>query len=74
MPEIEIAPLNDSPAIRGALSEILVEVVANGGSVGFMHPLAPEVAEAFWERSLAAAPGANGSCWAPSTAATWSGR
>ena len=37
------------------LSEILIEVVANGGSVSFMHPLAPEVADAFWEGSLAAA-------------------
>jgi ribosomal protein S18 acetylase RimI-like enzyme len=55
MPEIEIAPLEASPEIRGALSEILVEVVANGGSVSFMHPLAFEVADAFWERSLAAA-------------------
>jgi ribosomal protein S18 acetylase RimI-like enzyme len=55
MPEIKIAPLNDSPQIRDALSEILVEVVANGGSVSFMHPLAIEVAETFWERSLAAA-------------------
>jgi ribosomal protein S18 acetylase RimI-like enzyme len=55
MPEIEIAPLEASPQIRGALSEILVEVVANGGSVSFMHPLAFEVADSFWERSLAAA-------------------
>ena len=30
-------------------------MVANGGSVSFMHPLAPEVADAFWEGSLAAA-------------------
>jgi ribosomal protein S18 acetylase RimI-like enzyme len=30
-------------------------VVANGGSVSFMHPLTIEVADAFWERSLAAA-------------------
>jgi ribosomal protein S18 acetylase RimI-like enzyme len=55
MAEIKIAPLHDSPEIRAALSEILVEVVANGGSVSFMHPLAPVVADAFWERSLAAA-------------------
>jgi ribosomal protein S18 acetylase RimI-like enzyme len=55
MPEIKITPLNDSPQIREALSEILVEVVANNGSVHFMHPLALEVAEAFWERSLASA-------------------
>ncbi len=55
MPEIRIAPLHDSPPIRRMLSEILVEVVANGGSVHFMHPLPLEVAEAFWERSLTSA-------------------
>jgi ribosomal protein S18 acetylase RimI-like enzyme len=55
MSKIEIAPLSASPAVRGALSEMLIEVVADGGSVGFMHPLAAAAAEAFWERSLAAA-------------------
>src|SRR5688500_11329483 len=55
MSEIEITRLGASPPIREMLSEILVEVVANGGSVSFMHPLAPEVANAFWEGSLAAA-------------------
>ncbi len=55
MSEITIAPLTASPWIRRALSEILVEVVANGGSVSFMHPLPLEVADAFWEGSLAAA-------------------
>jgi ribosomal protein S18 acetylase RimI-like enzyme len=55
MSEIRIEPLTASPRVRGALSEILVEVVANGGSVSFMHPLATAEADAFWERSLAAA-------------------
>ena len=55
MSEIRIEPLSASPEIRRALSEILVEVVANGGSVSFMHPLSLEAAEAFWEGSLAAA-------------------
>jgi len=55
MPEIEIKVLNASPDIRAMLSEILVETVANGGSVSFMHPLASEVADAFWKNSLAAA-------------------
>jgi ribosomal protein S18 acetylase RimI-like enzyme len=55
MPEIEIKVLNASPDIRAMLSEILVETVANGGSVSFMHPLASKVADAFWENSLAAA-------------------
>jgi GNAT superfamily N-acetyltransferase len=41
--------------VIAALSDILVETVANGGSVSFMHPLAPDVAAAFWTKSLAAA-------------------
>lgn len=55
MSEIKIAPLKPSEGICRALSEILIEVVANGGSVSFMHPLSFEVAEGFWECSLAAA-------------------
>jgi ribosomal protein S18 acetylase RimI-like enzyme len=55
MSEIEIRPLGASPRVRELLSEILVEVVANGGSVSFMHPLAPAAANAFWEAALAAA-------------------
>jgi ribosomal protein S18 acetylase RimI-like enzyme len=50
-----IAPLIDQPHIRNALSELLVETVASGGSVSFMHPLSLEVADAFWHDSLAAA-------------------
>ena len=55
MPPISIAPLTDLPHIRAGLSELLVETVAHGGSVSFMHPLAPEAADAFWRDSLAAA-------------------
>jgi GNAT superfamily N-acetyltransferase len=55
MTDIEIRPLSAAPAIRAALSEILIEVVANGGSVSFMHPLAQEAADAFWDGALAAA-------------------
>jgi ribosomal protein S18 acetylase RimI-like enzyme len=55
MPEIKIAPLDAAPRTRAALREILVEAVANGASVSFMHPLAPEMADSFWDRSLAAA-------------------
>jgi ribosomal protein S18 acetylase RimI-like enzyme len=51
----EIAPLQSSPPVIAALSEMLIEVVAKGGSVSFMHPLASEAAEAFWSGSLAAA-------------------
>jgi ribosomal protein S18 acetylase RimI-like enzyme len=52
---IRIAPLSASPAVIAALSEILTEVVANGGSVGFMHPLSREAASKFWQGSLASA-------------------
>ena len=55
MAEIKILSLNTSLQIRKALSEILIEVVANGGSVSFMHPLEIEAADSFWGNSLAAA-------------------
>lgn len=55
MPDIAIRPLANSAETRAALSEIIVEVVANGGSVSFMHPFAPADAEAFWTGSLTAA-------------------
>ena len=41
--------------IAEELAEIIIEVVANGGSVSFMHPLSKETALAFWEASLASA-------------------
>jgi ribosomal protein S18 acetylase RimI-like enzyme len=52
---MQITRLASSPDTIAALAEILVEVVANGGSVSFMHPLAPDDAASFWSRSLAAA-------------------
>ena len=52
---IEIAPLEATPQVIAALTDILVETVAAGGSVSFMHPLAPEAAASFWAQSLAAA-------------------
>jgi len=55
MATIRIATLSDTPAIRTALSTMLIETVANGGSVSFMHPLAEEDADEFWQSSLAAA-------------------
>jgi hypothetical protein len=55
MREIAIAPLTDLPHVRQALSELLVETVASGGSVSFMHPLPVEAADTFWRDSLAAA-------------------
>ncbi|HLX10865.1 MAG TPA: GNAT family N-acetyltransferase [Thermoanaerobaculia bacterium] len=55
MPEIAIEPLCASPSVCDGLSEILVAVVAAGGSVSFMHPLAQETAMAYWHDALAAA-------------------
>ncbi len=55
MLDIDIRSLNASPAAIAQLSEILVEVVANGGSVGFMHPLSAGAARDFWEGALTAA-------------------
>jgi ribosomal protein S18 acetylase RimI-like enzyme len=52
---VRIEALGASPDICRMLGEILVEVVANGGSVSFMHPLAPESAREFWDDALAAA-------------------
>src|ERR671932_2429243 len=52
---VDIVTLRPTPEAIAALSDILVETVANGGSVSFMHPLAPDVAAAFWTNSLAAA-------------------
>ena len=40
---------------RDALAALLVETVAQGGSVSFMHPLALDDARAFWDSSLAQA-------------------
>jgi len=55
MSAIRIAPLTDTPAIRSALNDLLIETVAHGGSVSFMHPLPTAVADRFWRSSLAAA-------------------
>ena len=55
MGEIRIAALAASPEIVAGLSEILIDTVASGGSVSFMHPLDPATAQAFWEGALAAA-------------------
>jgi ribosomal protein S18 acetylase RimI-like enzyme len=52
---IRIEPLISSSVICAALSEMLVETVAHGGSVSFMHPLPLAVAATFWRDALAAA-------------------
>lgn len=52
MATIRVAPLTASSTVIAALATLLVEAVAHGGSVSFMHPLAQEKALAFWEGSL----------------------
>jgi len=52
---MRITALTDQPETVAALSDLLIEVVANGGSVSFMYPLAREDAAAFWKVSLARA-------------------
>jgi ribosomal protein S18 acetylase RimI-like enzyme len=53
--DFRIAPLTASPETRAALCTLLIETVASGGSVSFMHPLAQHEADAFWRDSLASA-------------------
>jgi ribosomal protein S18 acetylase RimI-like enzyme len=55
MPDIQIKALKSSPDICVALSDMLIETVANGGSVSFMHPLSLQSAETFWRDALASA-------------------
>lgn len=55
MSDVVVRPLGSDPATLAALSALLVETVAAGGSVSFMHPLDPAEAAAFWTKSLDAA-------------------
>jgi ribosomal protein S18 acetylase RimI-like enzyme len=55
MAQLTIKDLEDTPQVRAALAEILIEVVAAGASVHFMHPLNQEDADAFWDGALTAA-------------------
>ena len=55
MRDIQIKALSPSPDICAMLSDLLIESVAHGGSVSFMHPLPLAMANAFWEGSLSAA-------------------
>jgi GNAT superfamily N-acetyltransferase len=55
VPAFAIKPLTASPQTLDALADILVETVAAGGSVHFMHPLAFADARGFWAKALAAA-------------------
>lgn len=55
MSPIDIQALSASPNNCAMLSETLIETVAHGGSVSFLHPLAFETAAAFWDNALTAA-------------------
>ncbi|TSJ62738.1 GNAT family N-acetyltransferase [Starkeya sp. 3C] len=55
MTTLTLRPLLPHPADVDALAVLLVETVAGGGSVGFMDPLAPDEAAAFWRAALEAA-------------------
>jgi len=51
----DIRTLSRTPGVCDMLASLLIETVAHGGSVSFMHPLERATALAFWEDSLAAA-------------------
>ncbi|MEA2645459.1 MAG: hypothetical protein QOE92_542 [Chloroflexota bacterium] len=55
MSTVEIRPVEASPANLERLAALVVEAVAAGGSVTWMHPLAPETAKAYWTDALASA-------------------
>ena len=49
---LTIAPEALSDAAVAELADLLVEVVADDGSVGFRHPLSPEAARTYWRKAL----------------------
>ncbi|MGA0564684.1 GNAT family N-acetyltransferase [Ancylobacter sp. VNQ12] len=55
MPDLIIRRLDPTPALIDALASLLVETVAGGGSVSFMHPLSVEKATGFCRAALEAA-------------------
>jgi len=55
MAQITIMPLAADDAVIAALSAMLIEAVAEGAGMSFMHPLTPAAAAAFWADSLARA-------------------
>ena len=55
MSSIEIKLLTRDAAALAILVDMLIETVAAGGSVSFMHPLSRQAAEGFWDQSLTAA-------------------
>jgi ribosomal protein S18 acetylase RimI-like enzyme len=55
MAEFDIRMVSASPQTLSSLTDILIDVVAHGGSVSFMHPLDPRTAAHFWNQALASA-------------------
>ena len=55
----EIRPLTNTPQTLAQLAEVLIATVAAGGSVGFMHPVSPAQAQAFWQAALSEADAGN---------------
>lgn len=51
---LQIRPLASEPATLRRLAEIMVETVAGGGSIHFMHPTSLEDAGGYWAKALAA--------------------
>ncbi|MGE0032089.1 MAG: GNAT family N-acetyltransferase [Steroidobacteraceae bacterium] len=52
MTRLRIEALGPSPAVSELLADLLIETVANGGSVSYMHPLDRQTARAFWDDAL----------------------
>ena len=48
-----VVSLSNEPSTVAALADLLIENVANRGSIGFMHPVSPAKAVAFWGAALA---------------------
>ncbi|HZZ75453.1 MAG TPA: GNAT family N-acetyltransferase [Puia sp.] len=53
--KLQIETLTYRKDIVEELADLLIEVVANGGSVSFMHPLSKKTAMTFWKASLESA-------------------
>jgi ribosomal protein S18 acetylase RimI-like enzyme len=55
MTPVRIEALGPSPTVSEMLADLLIETVASGGSVSFMHPLDRQTARAFWDDALTSA-------------------
>jgi ribosomal protein S18 acetylase RimI-like enzyme len=49
---VEIVELSDSESVREQLADLLIETVASGGTLNFMHPLGRSAALSFWEKAF----------------------